>query len=79
MKTTIRDLVAGAGYYRIDMRGLLADLRQQPGCERVALRTLADYVAMRTLPRGEVLRGLAAVLCCSIDDIVSARRRGDHE
>lgn len=35
--------------------------------------------ALREATRGVVLIGMAAALCCSIDDIVSARRRGDHE
>ena len=62
MKPTIRDLAAAAGYCRLDMARLLADLREQPGCETVKARTMYNYLNGVSKPRGAVLLGLAAVL-----------------
>lgn len=67
---TLRDLVASAGYYRIDIKRLLSDLHQQPGCETVKSRTLYNYLNGTSTPRGAVLLGLSRVLNCQPEQLI---------
>ena len=69
--TPLRDLSLAAGYVdRIDITRLLADLHRQPMCDRVQRRTLQNYLAGRSVPRGFVAIGLARVLGCDVTKIV---------
>ena len=70
MTNPTTDLVAAAGYYRVDMVRLLADLHQQPGCEAVKSRTLYNYLNGTSTPRGAVLLGLANVLNCQPEQLI---------
>lgn len=45
---TLRDLAAAAGYCRLDMVRLLADLREKPGCSKVSERMLYNYLHGKT-------------------------------
>lgn len=45
---TLRDMAVAAGYYRIDMAALLADLRTEPGCDTLSERMLYNYLMKKT-------------------------------
>ena len=67
----LRDYAVAAGYAnRLDIKRLHTDLIQQPGCGSVKLRTLQDYIAGRTQPKGRVLLALATLLKCDVVDII---------
>lgn len=69
--TNLKLQAAMAGYIdRIDIQRLHADLIRQPGCEGVKLRTLANYVAGVTQPKGAILVGLSVILDCSVIDLI---------
>ena len=55
--------LAAAGYCdRLAVRRLLADLRGQPGCERIQERSLNNYLAGRSRMPPAVEKGLDALI-----------------
>lgn len=55
--------LAAAGYCdRLAVRRLLADLRGQPGCERIQERSLNNYLAGRSRMPPTVEKGLDALI-----------------
>lgn len=52
-----------AGYWdRLDIQRLLTDLRAQPGCENLKLRTLQNYLSGRTTMSLRVYMGFIRLL-----------------
>lgn len=69
---TIRDRVLAAGYVRqsIDRARLIADLRQQPGCEIFHHDTISRIIDGKTPGRPAIILGLARVLGCDVEDLI---------
>lgn len=69
-RPTLPDLVAAAGYYRIDMARLLADLREKPGCAKVSERMLFNYLHGKTKLPAAVGIALSAMLGADLEIIL---------
>lgn len=76
--TNLRDIAASRGYYdRINVTRLLDDLHRQPGCDKVSLRALGQYLAGTTTPRNpDVIMGLARVLDVDAETILRGVKSG---
>ena len=62
VKARIKGLAAAGYCDRLAVRRLLADLRGQPGCERIQERTLNNYLAGRSKMPMAVEKGLDALI-----------------
>ena len=62
VKARIKGLAAAGYCDRLAVRRLLADLRGQPGCERIQERSLNNYLAGRSRMPAAVEKGLDALI-----------------
>lgn len=62
LDTQIKGLAAAGYCDRLAVRRLLADLRRQPGCERIQERSLNNYLAGRSRMPLAVEKGLDALI-----------------
>ena len=67
---TISDMAASAGYWqRLDLKLLLADLRQYPHCEKLKARTLHNYITGRSRIPLTVALAMSAILGVPVEQL----------